>query len=133
MTNELGMIQQGVKTAEAVINQVQAWPVAVALVACLIVLRYALMLAHVFPNRAIPLTILIIGGVLNVFVGDVGKVDPTQRYPSVVLAMFGVILAFLSLVIRAVILKKYENYIPLLAADNPTETTHLQKNDNHKP
>jgi hypothetical protein len=98
----------------ATIEQMHEWPVSVMLVACLLVLGYALKLAHFVPNRMIPIVVMGLGLALNVFIGDTGKVAPNQRHPEVVLGLYGLMLGFISWVSHHAVIKRFEKYLPML-------------------
>jgi len=97
----------------AFVEQMQCWPSAVLLFFVLIVLGWALKISA-FPNRFIPLAVLGAGSGLNLLIGDVGKVDPTQRNPQVILAMWGLCIAFVAWTAHNTVLWRLEKYVPLL-------------------
>jgi hypothetical protein len=112
MTNELlGWLD----TVTGAVKQMEQWPVAVLLIAFLIVVGAMLKSLEVFPNRAIPTCLIVLGSVANAFLGNPGTVGPTQRHPIAVLALQGALLGFASIALHFLVLKRFEKYIPFLA------------------
>lgn len=112
MTNE---ISGAVAVLTNAVQQMQQWPLAVLLVAFLVAFGSMLKALECFPNRAIPICVLVAGGVANGLLGDVGSVSPTQRHPEAVLAMQGVLLGFGAWGLHALFLRRFERFIPFLA------------------
>lgn len=94
--NELGL---AVKVTESMINQLHSWPASVAIVFLLVVAGSAIRTHRVISNRWAVFAIFGLGMLLNVFVGDPGKVHPGQRNPTVMLAIYGFGLGFIALCI----------------------------------
>ena len=125
MTNELtGWIQ----TATEAVKQMQQWPVAILIVATLIVMGGVLKSLEYFPNRMIPLMVLVLGAALNTMLGDTGSIAPTQRNPMAVLAMQGILLGFAAWALHALLLRRLERYIPFLAGKSG-DTVQIKKED----
>ena len=112
MTNEIGFIQQGVKTVESAVDMLHKQPLAVVLVFALMALGWAIRAMHWLPNRSAPMVILIVGVVANVFVGDPNKVDKTHPHPKAVLAMYGCLLGSFSIVLYMLTAKRIEKFFP---------------------
>lgn len=96
------------------VQQIQSWPAAVLLAVCLIVIGVVLKSLALFPNKFIPVTILLGGALINLLIGDPGQVDPAQRHPDVILAMWGFCVGAAAWVAHAVFLKRFEKYLPFL-------------------
>jgi hypothetical protein len=128
MTNEL---TGAVTILTNAVQQMQQWPLAVLLVAFLIALGSVLKALEFFPNRMIPIAVLVAGGVANAFLGDVGSVAPSQRHPEAVLAMQGVLLGFGAWGLHAFILRRFEKFIPFLAGKSG-DTIEIKKSDVEK-
>lgn len=112
MTNELS---SWIGTVTGAVQQMQQWPVAVLLVAALVVFGSVLKSMEVFPNRFIPVAVLALGGLLNAFLGDPGTIPPTQRYPMAVLAVQGTLLGAFAWILHHFLLRRLEKFIPFLA------------------
>lgn len=113
-TEDISSLNEVTKLVAALVNQIQSWPAAVLLAVCLIVLGVVLKSLAIFPNKFIPVTILIGGALLNLFIGDPGQVDPAQRHPDVILGMWGFCVGAASWLAHAVVLKRFEKYLPFL-------------------
>lgn len=107
------------------IDQMQNWPSSVTLCLMLLALGAVLKISDIFPDKWIPITIMLLGGSINVVIGDVSNVPPDQRNPLVVLFMFGFLLGTLAWVLRHTALKRLVKFLPL-----PPEKA---KNNNGKP
>jgi hypothetical protein len=114
-TNSMNWLTEATQSATALVHQIQAWPSAVLLGVCLIILGAMLKMLKLFPNRFIPAVLLVIGAGGTMLTGDVGKVEPTQRHPEIILAMQGLVVAFAACLTHALVLKRFEKFIPLLA------------------
>lgn len=112
MTNE---ITTWIGMATDAVRQMEQWPVAVLIIGCLIVCGAALKSLEFFPNRMIPAFLLALGASANALLGDPGTVNHTQRHPIAVLALQGLLLGFAAISLHAVVLKRFEKYIPFLA------------------
>ena len=113
-TNGFSTFGEGIRFAASVIEQMQAWPSAVLLGICLIILGGVLKTLALFPNRAIPAVVLVCGTGVNLLIGDAGQVDPAQRHPEIILAMWGFCVAFGAWMTHALLLKRFEKYLPIL-------------------
>lgn len=128
MTNELtGWIQ----TATEAVRQMQQWPVAILIIAALIVMGGVLKSLEFFPNRAIPMMVLVLGAAANTMLGDTGSISPTQRNPMAVLALQGVLLGFAAWALHAFLLRRLERFVPLLAGKSG-DTVEIKKSDVEK-
>lgn len=110
----MSSIGEGIKLATSVVEQMQSWPSAVLLGVCLVILGWVLKMMALFPNRAIPAVVLLTGTLVNLFIGDTGKVDPSQRHPEIILAMWGFCVAFGAWMAHALLLKRFEKFLPIL-------------------
>lgn len=121
MTNQLNEITS---TAAALFNQMASWPSSVLLGIILIIAGGALKAVGLVPCKLIPVCILVLGGALNYFIGDVAQVAPTQRHPDVILVMWGVCIGFAAWAAHRILLKRFEKYIPFLSGKSgDTEVT----------
>lgn len=89
-------------------------PASALIVVVLIVIGYVLKVIKWIPNRLIPLALMLAGAVIYALIGEPGKVDPSFRHPTFVLALHGVVLAFIAWLIHNKGLKRLENKIPIL-------------------
>lgn len=119
MTNELSGY---LDTLGAAVKQMEQWPVAILIVVVLIVMGSALKIVGLFPNRLIPIAVLLMGAAANWLLGDPGAVSETQRHPMVVLALHGFLLGFAAWIIHRWGLKRFENRIPFLAGKSGDTT-----------
>lgn len=117
---------------EAIANQIQRWPAAVLLFFCLIVLGWVLKVTA-FPNKLIPASVLVAGSFINVLIGDVSKVEPTQRNPQIILAMWGVCIGFMAWGCHGLLLKKLEKYVPMFRVKGDGDTTFVTKDTIEPP
>lgn len=104
-------MEELVDTIKAIINQAETWPISVLLCVCLIVFAIIVKRARWFPNRFIPTSTCLLGGVLNYFIGDISKVLPTQRYPEVVLILWGFFIGAVAYVAFRIAMIKFEKYL----------------------
>lgn len=111
MTNE---ITSWLGTVTSAVQQMQQWPSAVLIIAVLIVSGSVLKAVSLFPNRFIPISVLGMGCLFNVLLGDFGSVNPAQRHPGLVLGLQGVLLGFAAWALHALLLRRFEKYIPFL-------------------
>lgn len=110
----------------------QQWPSAVLIVAVLIVCGGILKSLAAFPNRFIPICVIIIGCCLNCALGDFGSVNPAQRNPGVILALQGILLGFAAWSLHALLLRRFEKYVPFLSGKHEAEPETKDKADNEK-
>jgi hypothetical protein len=68
---------------------------------------YGLKQWDALPNKVIPLVLMVIGAVAMAFLGDPGAVTPFTRYPQAMLALQGVIYAFIAWAFHGVIWKRF--------------------------
>ena len=121
MTNSL--ISEWVGHATEAVNQVEQWPFSILLLAALIIFGGVLKLVAVFPNKWIPVAVLGVGAVVNATCGSNGSVGPDQN-PVMVLAMRGFVIGFAAWTLHALLIKRFEKWIPILAGKTgDTETT----------
>lgn len=113
-TNSMNWLTDATQSATALVNQIQAWPSAVLLGVCLIIAGGILKGLKLFPNKFIPALLIAAGAIVTWFTGDIGKVEPTQRHPEIILAMQGCVVAFASCLTHALVLKRFEKHIPFL-------------------
>lgn len=109
--NDASAIQQGVKTIEAVVNQVQSWPVSLALVVAIVCAAYSIDFVRAIPNRFILPVCFVCGITFNILVGDRGRIDPSQRNIDVVLGIYGAALGFLAWLVFVLIAKRIERFL----------------------
>lgn len=124
MTNE---ITGWIGTLTSAVQQMQQWPIAVLLVAVLIVMGGVLKSMELFPNRAIPAAVLTMGAIANALLGDPGSVSPAQRHPEAVLALQGILLGFAAWGLHHFLLRRLERFIPLLAGKSGDTQTITKK------
>lgn len=74
-----------------------------------------------FPNRFIPICVIALGAVLNFVLGDFGAVAPEQRNPGVILGLQGVLLGFAAWSLHALLLRRFEKYLPFLSGKADAE------------
>lgn len=120
-TNSIPYLEHASQFATAVVHQIQSWPSAVLLGACLIILGWMLKSARFMPNKYIPFILLSVGTVSNLAIGDISKVDPTQRNPQVILAMWGFCVAFAAWMSHALILKRFEKFLPIINGNDQSD------------
>lgn len=111
MTNELANITE---TVAGAVKQMQQWPVALLIIAVLIVAGSSLKIIGFFPNRFIPISVIALGGIGNGFLGDISSVSSQQRHPLAVLVLQGIMLGFVAWILHASLLKRFEKFIPFL-------------------
>lgn len=111
MTNEL---TGWMETVEGAIKQMEKWPVALLIIAVLIVAGCCLKIIGIFPNRYIPISVISMGGVANGLLGSLDAVKD-QRHPIAVLVLQGVMLGCVAWIAHAFLLKRFEKYVPFLA------------------
>ena len=125
MTNE---VYQITNIANGLLHQMQEWPVAILIVAALIVFGWAFKIVSLFPNKFIPVALLLLGAVGNGVLGEPGSVHPAQRYPEAVLALQGFLLGFGSWALHFFLLKRFEKFLPFLSGKTG-DTTIINKKD----
>lgn len=111
MTNEIASV---IQSATDALRQVQSWPVAILIIAVLIVLGGALKVVSAFPNKYIPIAVLLCGSLGNAMLGDLESVK-AARHPLAVLALQGFIFGFAAWTLHHFLLRRFEKFIPLLA------------------
>lgn len=121
--NELGI---GIKTVQSAIDQMHSWPTGVLVVAALVIIGVAIRVSHAVNNRIAPLLIVACGVALNIFIGEPGKVDPSQRYPEIVLGLFGMGQGVIALFIYGLVGKRIEK---LFKQFEDNETTIIKKDE----
>ena len=117
-----------IRTITDAIGQMQQWPISILLIAVLIALGSLMKLVAAFPNKLIPVAVILLGCLGNGFLGDPGTVNPAQRHPGIVLGLHGILLGFGAWAIHAGILKRFEKYVPLFAGKTG-DTTTIEKKD----
>lgn len=102
-----------------VVEQIEQWPVAVLLIAFLVVFGWLLKMIPWIPNKTIPLAVVLMGAFFNTVVGSVTE-DPNHSgaYVFTVLFMSGTCKGFLAWGAHAVILRRLEKYLPFLDEGN---------------
>jgi hypothetical protein len=125
-TNQIEL--DGIKAVQQAINYMHAAPVSLLLVLALVVFGAAIRVSHALSNRWAPVAILGLGIGLNVFFGDVGKVDPAQRNPRMVLGLYGCGLGTIALGIYGLVGKRVER---LFKQFDENETIIITKETNN--
>lgn len=120
MNTNLNWLSEATGTAVSVVNQIQSWPSAVLLTVFLIILGGTLKVLKLYPNKFIPTTLMLGGGTLNLLLGDPGKVDPSQRFPDVILCLQGIVVAFGACLFHALVLKRLEKHVPIFQTNGDT-------------
>lgn len=115
------------------IAKMQQWPAAVLIIAALIVSGGVMKAIGAFPNRFIPICVIVLGSLLNYLLGDFGAVDPAQRNPGLVLGLQGMLLGFAAWSLHALLLRRFEKYLPFLSGKAEAEPEANDKNDQPKP
>lgn len=118
MTNEVSRFTD---TITAVFQQMYQWPVAVLLCVCLNIIGVWLKWLPKFPNRFIPPTLIVLGALINCLAGETGLVAPGQRNPQLILAMWGICIAFVAVLFHATVLKRLEPFWPVLGSKSKDE------------
>ena len=90
---------------EDLVNQVQKWPVSVALVIALAFTGIVLKRIGMFPNKFIPAVLMILSTCIYILVGESGVVNPVVKYPDVVLGLYGWILGMIGWLAQGIIWK----------------------------
>lgn len=126
---ELGGI---VDAVVAGIAKMQQWPAAVLIIAALIVSGGVMKAIGAFPNRFIPICVIALGSVLNFVLGDFGAVAPEQRNPGVILGLQGVLLGFAAWSLHALLLRRFEKYLPFLSGKADAEPEENEKTNQPK-
>lgn len=114
MTNETIKTEVGniVDSAAGAVKQltttIDQWPLSVLIVAVLVVVIIMLRSIEKFPNNRILLTIVLLGAVMNGFMGSRTSVPNDQPYPRIVLAFKGALLGFIACGIYSIGLKRFE-------------------------
>lgn len=104
------------------INQMEHWPVAVAVCVALILLSHGLCCNQTFPNKWIWLVVGVIGTAIFAMIGDTSIVASTQRNPSCMLGLYGFIIAEFAVGFQAIAYRMLANKYPKLfniQTDNP--------------
>lgn len=130
MTNEVahGVIDAAEGAVRQIITRMDQWPVAVLVVAVLLVFGIMLRMNHVFPNRLVPSVMLLVGGFSYAFLGNVKEVPPDQRYPMALLFFKGFLLGFIAWILLSTVWRMVEKKYPVLSGQNGN-TMLLRKED----
>lgn len=137
MNTNLTLLQQVSNTATALVHQVQAWPAALLLAVCLVVLTAVLKIFGL-PRRWSVVVVLVAGAGMAMLLGDVSKVPATQSHPRIILAMWGFLVASIALGAFKLLVKRFERYLPVLSRRNPldddddTQITAKPKDENQE-
>lgn len=94
-------------TINDLVGQIAKAPITLLLILALVIVGYVLKSIESIPNKFIPLILMALGAVAMAFLGDTGAVNPETRYPVAVLAVQGVIFAFVAWLLHAQILKRF--------------------------
>src|SRR5262245_1405610 len=125
-------MEQIIDTIKALAEQIQQWPSAVVLIVVLGGLAFFLRLQKWCQNKYIPGIVFFLGGLLNFFIGDATKVAPTQRFPGVILVLFGILMGFIAYVIARLVAVKFEKQVDFLKNGDTTYTPKPKDNDEPK-
>lgn len=127
MTNEL---TNWLGAAGAAVSQMQQQPLAVLLIPVLIVFGAMLKTIPRFPNRMIPTFVILAGGCVNAAFGSVsnpGALDPAANL-TFVQFLHGFLIGTGAWVLHAVVLKRFERFVPFLAGKSG-DTVEIKKSD----
>lgn len=117
------------KTVGSFFEQIRSWPVSLVLGISLVVLSTTLRSLRIFPNRYVIPVVLLLGGLANMLLADSGQIAPTQRYPYLLMFMWGMLIAFFALVAHGIAVAKFGDRFPWLkglAVENG-DTTIIRK------
>jgi len=117
MTNELSRVTNVV---QGLFQQMDQWPVAILLFVSLIIVAFGCRSTQMFPNRFIPITLLTLGVVLNM---SLGEMQPKARSPLLILACRGLFIAFVAVAVDSTVIKKLYKRFPFLTGRNGNGTT----------
>lgn len=122
MTNELST---WFNAAAGALQHMNKWPADLLLLVVLVAVGVLLkIITSIVEDRklrsklrhaAIPATVLCLGAIINWHIGSVKSVDPEQTHPEFVLALRGFIIGAGAILVHALILKRFEKHVPILA------------------
>jgi hypothetical protein len=93
--------------------QVQKAPYSLLVILGLNLIGVVLKMIPQIPNYVIPMTLMLVLGPLAMIAeGNNGTVNPDMRYPIAIFIVQGVIFGFVSWVLHATLLKRFEKYLP---------------------
>ncbi len=118
---EPNVFEHSLKTITSLLQQIEAWPVSMLIWAVLVVLGSALHRSEWISDKNIPLIMLLVGPGLNVMLGDVGSISPSQRNPELLMGLWGFLIAFIAWMTHKTALRRFKNYVPVVNGDHPTE------------
>lgn len=116
MTSELSRVTNVV---QGLFQQMDQWPVAILLFVSLIIVAFGCRSTQMFPNRFIPITLLTLGVVLNM---SLGEMQPKARSPLLILGCRGLFIAFVAVAVDSTAIKKLYKRFPFLNGQNGNGT-----------
>lgn len=93
-------------------NQIGKLPIAFAIAAASMFVGLILKRAKFFPNRFIPLWVVASCAIAYTLLGDAKKIETSQEHPRAVLAIYGIILGFLTWLSHKWVLWRIEKFLP---------------------
>jgi len=93
-------------------GQIGKLPVAILIAASVMAFSLVLKRSVSFPNRFIPLFVVLTCSVAYAFLGNVDEINLRQKYPRVILAFYGSLLGFVTWLSHKWFLHRLERLLP---------------------
>lgn len=104
----------------------QEWPISILLVVALNFVGWSMKRAGFIPNKLIPSVLMGLGSLIYVLIGDTGSIGPQVRNPSVILALYGLLLGVMAWLAHGLVWKQIEKRFPQIQ-NGDTETIEKPK------
>ena len=114
------------------IKQMERWPSSVLVVVALMFVGWAIKRDEFLSSKTIPSVLMGLGALLYIFVGHPGSVNPEQRHPEIILALYGMILGVIAWITHGLVWRQIEKRLGSALGDD-TEIISKPKNENTKP
>lgn len=101
-----------IKVITDIWGQIGKLPTAIIIAASVMAFGLVLKKSASFPNKFIPLFVVLACSMSYAILGDAGEINPRQRYPRVILAFYGSLLGFMTWLSHKWFLHRLERILP---------------------
>jgi hypothetical protein len=141
-TPELTWLGDVLKTASGLLEQIQTWPAALLLLVCLSLLGlviYSLSSglaqlaakpdcpcvgfcksSSLFFRHVAPISVILVGIFMNLYIGDYGRIAPDQRHAEIILGMWGFCIGFMAWMASWRLWRRFRKTLPLMNGGKDT-------------